>query len=388
LGTPDCPVIDTDTHLTERHDLFTSRAPAKWKERVPQVKKINGVAQWVIEGDKILGSTRASSVILPDLSKGQGWSAVQYLYEDVHPASYDVKERLRVMDETGIAAAIVYPNLLGFGGNKIPAGDPQLRVLCCQIYNDAMAEVQETSGQRMFPMALLPWWDREESIAEARRTRAMGLRGVNISADPQNQGLPDLASRHWDPLWEAVSDLGMPVNFHIGASEDQQSWFGSSPWPSQHDDVKLAIGGTTLQLANARVIANLILAGIPERFPRLRFVSVESGVGWIPYMLESLDYYASDITPEVVSQLSLKPSEYFRRQFYACFWFERKMIGAMIDVIGQDNVMFETDFPHSTCLYPNAVDYVSESLANIDPEVRRKVLSGNAAKLYSIDLAA
>ena len=90
-------------------------------------------------------------------------------------------------------------------------------MLCATIFNDAMAEFQETSGRRMFPMALLPWWDIDAAVAEVARAHALGLRGVNTNADPQNDGCPDLADRHWDPLWEACADLAMPVNFHIGA---------------------------------------------------------------------------------------------------------------------------------------------------------------------------
>jgi predicted TIM-barrel fold metal-dependent hydrolase len=297
------------------------------------------------------------------------------------------------MDELGIWAHIVYPNhgIVGFGGSglaRVP--DPELRLLCTQIYNDAMAEMQAESGDRLFPMAMTPYWDIETAVTEVVRAHTLGLKGINTSSDPQNQGCPDLGDRHWDPLWEACSDLRLPVNFHIGASETSSSWFGNSPWPSLSSDQKLALGSAMMYLTNARVLANIIYSGIPERFPDLHFVSVESGIGWLPFLLDALDYQLGETAPGAMETLSMTPSEYFRRQFHGCFWFEvhRDDLAALIDSVGADNVMFETDFPHPTCLYPDSLSVAAAGLANVDAEVRRKVLSDNAAQLYSIPLPA
>ena len=116
----------------------------------------------------------------------------------------------------------------------------------------------------------------------------------------------------------------MPINFHIGASTEANDFFTKSPWSSQSDDRKLALGSTMLFMHNAQVFANIIYSGILERYPKLNFVSVESGVGWMPFMLEALDYELDEAAPKSKSLLSMKPSDYFRRQIYACFWFEQK----------------------------------------------------------------
>ncbi|MGE0385542.1 MAG: amidohydrolase family protein [Gammaproteobacteria bacterium] len=382
---PAIRIIDVDTHLTEPHDLWTSRAPAQWKARVPQVKDIEGVPHWVFEGDQILGTTRASSVVRPDRSKGYGVRGMNFKFHEVHRASYDIGERLKFMDETGIWAQIVYPNLMGFSGLKAPGKDPKLKTLCVKIYNDAMAEFQEQSGQRIFGMALLPWWDIGEAVAEARRCKDMGIRGVNTNPNPQQQGFPELTDPQWAPLLDLCGEMDLPINFHIGASEDQLDWFGSVPWKSHPDDVKLAIGSATLHMQNASVVTNIIMSGLPERFPKTRFVSVESGVGWLPFLLEALDYYVSHEIPRDTARMyRMLPSEYFRRQFHACFWFEHKFIRDTIRALGEDNIMFESDFPHPTCLYPDAVGYVTRGLSDLEPGVLRKVLSTNAARLYSI----
>lgn len=380
------PVIDVDTHLTEPHDLWTSRAPAAWRDRVPQVKMIDGRRNWVIDGGTVLGPAMASSVVRRNGDKAIGLDFMGFEIDDVHKGCWDVKTRLEVMDQAGITAQIVYPNLLGFGGQRASQFPADIRLMSVQIYNDAMAELQETSGQRLFPMALLPWWDLAECLQEIERCKAMGLRGLNTNSDPHLTGLPDLACDYWDPLWEMCSDLSMPINFHIGASDESMSWYGSTPWPSQSDDIKLALGSATMYMTNTRFISNIIFSGVLERFPKLKFVSVESGLGWIPFILDALDYQLNETAPSALSFMTMKPSEYFRRQIYACFWFERDGLLETIRRVGEDNVMFETDFPHPTCLYPDPIGYIQEAIDALPLDVARKAMGGNAAKLYNIPL--
>ena len=137
---------------------------------------------------------------------------------------------------------------------------------------------------------------------------------------------------------------------------------------------------------NARVIGNLIYSGVPERFPDLKLVSVESGIGWLPFFLECLDHQLLETAPNELAMLSMKPSDYFRRQFYGTFWFESAMVAAAIDFLGPQSVMFETDFPHPTCLYPRDDDRLAATLAGIDPAVVKQVMQDNAAALYRIPL--
>src|SRR5580693_7953475 len=160
-------VIDADTHLTEPHDLWVKRAPARFKDRVPQVKKWGDGVAWVIDGDKSIGDKALSSCgIMSDGAKAPGLGQMRRTIEESHPGAYDLRARLRAMDEMNIWAQILYPNLLGFGGQRSVIVEPELRLACVQIYNDAMAEMQADSGQRIFPMALLPWWDIKEAVQE------------------------------------------------------------------------------------------------------------------------------------------------------------------------------------------------------------------------------
>jgi len=388
-------VIDVDTHLSEPLDLWTSRATPKYRDRVPQMRMLDGKRVWTIDGDRSMGVGSASSVIYRDGSKAAGIEFTDWQVDEVHPGCSRTRERLQFMDENGIWAQVVYPNVMGFAGQgRAPMGAPRrepvdadLRLVSTQIYNDAMAEMQAESGDRLLPMALLPWWDIDLAVAEAERCHAMGMRGVNINSEPHLNGMQDLSDEYWTPLWELCSDHGLPVNFHIGASDSTMSWYGESPWPSLRPEEKLAVGGTMMFISNAKVILNLITSGLLERFPKLNFVSVESGIGWIPFILETLDYSLVEAGAGRLDRLSMSPFEYFRRQIYATFWFEGRDSASAIRRVGVDNVMFETDFPHPVCLYPRPLEQVSKCLADLTDDERRKVLSTNAARVYRISVA-
>jgi uncharacterized protein len=381
-------VIDVDTHLTEPHDLWSKRAPARLRDRLPQVKLHEGVRSWVVDGDKVLlKGAIPSSTIKRDGSKWPGLEFINHQFEEVHPASHSARERVAMMDATGITAQILYPNILGFGGQNAVKVDDELRLACVQIFNDAMAEFQQESGERVFPMALLPWWDVKLAVREIERAKQMGLKGININSDPQTftgadgAKLADFSSEYWNPMWEACEALDLPINFHIGASEESADWIGAQGWPGLHRDLRAALGGAMLFINNGRVMGNIILSGLLDRYTKLKFVSVESGIGWVPFILEAIDYEYQEVAANQ-AKLQRKPSEYFASNFHACFWFERRDLSSMIKRVGVDNVLFETDFPHPVCLYP--VDDMDAALAGLTETEKVKVLSGNAAKLYNI----
>ena len=380
-------VVDADTHMTERHDLWTSRAPAKYKDRVPRVERIDGATQWVVERDVVLGRAGAGGVVDVNGHKGRSFEGLyEWELEQGHRAGWDLDARMELLDEIGIWAQIVFPGVVGLGGQNLGdlVTDVALRNACLEIFNDANAETQAASGDRLLPMAILPAWDIDACVREVERAKGLGLRGVNLTSDPQDLGSPDLANRAWDPVWEACAGLEMPVHFHIGASLTTMNFFGQYPWDSHDDDTRLAIGGALLFIGNARVVVNIICSGMLDRFPELKIVSVESGTGWIPFILEALDYEMDENAPQAKAALSLLPSEYFKRQIYATTWFEHRNLAALIDAVGEDNLMFETDFPHPTCLYPAPLKTAEANLRDLSVDVQRKILGENAAKLYKL----
>jgi predicted TIM-barrel fold metal-dependent hydrolase len=383
----DVRVIDADTHYTEPPELWTSRAPARYKDRVLHIEDRDGVPTWVVDGVEV-GFARGGGVVdheggkipfVESMEKGLDW---------VHPGAWDPKIRLQVMDECGIHAQVMFPSIVGLGGHTLNTAvtDEALRMLCVEIYNDAMAELQAESNVRLVPMPVMPAWDVDRCVRETERCAELGLRGINMTSDPQELGSPDLAHRAWDPLWEACAALNMPVHFHIGSSNMAMDFYGKYFWPSQDEYVKPAVGGAMLFINNARVVINTVFAGIFDRHPKLEMVSVESGVGWVPFILEAMDYELWENAPDQAKALARMPSEYFQDHWYATFWFEQNQgdVQGLIDKVGENNVLFETDFPHPTCLYPSPLESVADKMNTLRPETRRKVMGENAARLYRL----
>lgn len=381
------PVIDADTHIVEVGDLWTSRVPSALRDRVPHVEVIDGEPRWVMEGTE-LGWAFRGTVIANDGNKAE--TVVAYSewtgLDDIHAGAYSVDARLEVMDACGIHAQVVFPNNVGLGGQSVAKAttDRSLLNTCIEVYNDWSAEIMEESGGRLLPMAVMPAWDVDDCVREARRAHRLGFRGVNITADPSDQGAPDLADPVWDPLWATCEELELPVHFHIGNSETAMSFFEKYAWGTQTDGMQLAIAGTMLFIGNARSVVNIIGSGMLERHPGLQIVSVESGVGWIPFVLEALAYEIAENAPRDRAAMSLTPMEYFQRQMYATTWFEHADLANVVEKVGADRIMFETDFPHPTCLYPDPLAIAERHMADLDAATREKILGGNACRLYKI----
>jgi predicted TIM-barrel fold metal-dependent hydrolase len=381
-------IVDADSHWVEHPDLFTRLAPEEYKDRVPRVEIVDGVPTWVFDGH-VLKPFTGGAVVARDGTKSDSarvlheWTSI----DDVHVGAYDPTARLEVLDRFGIDAQVIFPNTLGLGGQDYGfIEDEGVRRLTIELYNDHQAEVQEQTRNRLLPLPLMPAWDIDLCVREAERVAALGARGVNMTSDPQDIGAPDLASEAWDPFWAVCAGRHLPVHFHIGASVTGMGFYGKYPWPSQPIDTQLAIGGTLLFVGNARVVTNLILSRVFDRHPELQVVSVESGCGWIPFILEALDYEMSENAPNDLRKMKKKPSEYFTSNFYATLWFENNFnrLRDLVDTVGEDRILFETDFPHPTCLYPDPLQAVETRFAALSEEVRLKILGANARQLYRI----
>jgi len=383
-------LIDVDSHYSEPHDLWTSRVPAKFRDDVPQVRpNASGALRWWL-GDTDLFMAGGASFVSKDGKKYPMHDpdiTRSIRYEDIHVASYDAKARLKIMDEMGIWAQIVYPNTMGFAmyaviqqvGNEAGAA-------VVSIYNDAIAEWQEQGNNRLLPMAVLPFWDIQASIKEAQRAAAMGLRGVTMAGNPHLAGLPDLGQPDWEPLYEVLQDLGMPINIHVGSTASVSADHYTVAWPSLEKRAIKPVNSVQIELNNSKFISNLCVSDVILKYPDLKWVSVESGMGWIPYVLERIDYEYRETFPDLEPVTKPSALEMFRRGIYGTFWFEHAGPHLLLDYLGADNIMWETDFPHPTCLYPNPVERTAKALAGVDPANVRKIMQDNAAKLYKIQL--
>jgi uncharacterized protein len=213
---PGVSVIDCDSHWTEPPDLWTSRAPAGLRNRMPHVVEHDGTQLWQV-GDLTLGPI-GLSVVRRDGGKQYGKLFLPHI-DQLHPAAYDARARLELLDRLGIGTQIIYPNVAGFASARfLEITDAAVRNACVEIYNDAAAELQKDSGGRLRPQAILPFWDRAATLAEMRRARALGLTGFTITDAPERIGLPDYGDASWNSFWETAVDLAAPLNFHIAAA--------------------------------------------------------------------------------------------------------------------------------------------------------------------------
>lgn len=384
----DIPIIDTDTHVVEPPDLWTSRIASKWGDLVPHVK-------W--DDDKqeeawFAGDSRMGAVGSPAMA---GWHEYPPFhprrFSDTDPTASDPVKRSRLMDGYNVRAQMLYPNVAVFNANTIASmNEPELQLLLIQAYNDYLCDFRDEAPGRFVPIAGLPFWDLEETLREIERVAALGHKGVAFTQDPAYFGLPQLTDRFWDPMWASCQEKQLPINFHI-ASGDLNLFNLGHPDNGVH--ANYAAMGVSFFMANARTIAQLVTGGICHRFPNLDFVSVESGIGWIPFALEALDWqWQNTGVHKEHPEYELLPSEYFKRQIYGCFWFERDSALHAIELLGPDNIFYETDYPHPTSMSPGPAshaqrpdDYLRDVFSGVDETSMRKILHDNAARVYHLD---
>jgi len=375
-------IIDVDTHVTEVADLWTERLPARFRDAGPRVETdTRGREWWMIGGKRTvpIGLTATAGVgDMKDSPKG---------YSDVHPGAFDADARLKYMDEMGIWAMVLYPNVGGFGAQQfLRLGDPELMLACVTAYNDWQTEWASADSRRLIPITSTPFWDIDAAVAEVRRCALLGHKGILFTGEPQSFGQPVLGDPHWDPLWAVAVECDLPVSFHIG-SGNMEGGLNKEKLKTYGRMATFAELSVNLFMNNGSQLCDLLMSGVLARFPEIKFVSVESGIGWVPFVLEALDYqFKGNRVREERPDLKLLPSEYFKRNVYACYWFEQTAPRHLIDAVGVDNILFETDFPHPTSLYGDDVHRCIETgLASCNEETKRKILWGNAKKLYSIE---
>ncbi|MHB8576114.1 MAG: amidohydrolase family protein, partial [Dehalococcoidia bacterium] len=210
-------VIDSDTHVSEPEDLWTSRVPAKWGELVPHVKADadSGKDYWYFGGERF--ATAAGPAMA-------GWREFPPSHPprlaDADPGSWNPIERLKRMDEYGIFAQVIYPNAGGFGsGRFLSLKEPELMLSCVQAYNDFLSDWCNTDARRLVPIMALPFWDVAQSAREIERCAKQGHRGILFTSEPEAFGEPSLGDPHWAPIWETAQELGLPINFHIASGD-------------------------------------------------------------------------------------------------------------------------------------------------------------------------
>src|SRR5688572_918895 len=257
-------IVDCDTHITEAPDLFTSRAPARLKDKVPRVRRVNGVDRWFV-GERDFG-TLGGNVIASDNNKLLGRLAFPTIDEG-HAGAHDTKQRLRAMDDMGVHAQICYQNSgVTQAGSLMTLGDPELALTIIKLYNDAAAERQQESGQRLFTLGHLPLWNKSAMEAEARRCIDLGLKGFVLPDTPERLKLPSFLHDYWTPFLELCAATGTPINFHLNAAIDPTAL----TWEGFAFEQTLSVVATMFSIGNAATLGNWIVSGRLDRHPKLK----------------------------------------------------------------------------------------------------------------------
>ena len=401
----DYKVIDVDTHVSEPEDLWTSRVSVKkWGDMVPHVvpyeeamaRREEGGSTWgrdYFPGERvwIFGGEPGFGVAAVAITNhNEPYPAHPLTLEDATPGAHLPEPRLAYMDEEGIHAQLIYPNVAGFGSARfLQLKEPELMLACVRAYNDFLVEWCSADAGRLIALAALPFWDVDLCVEEMQRVAKAGHRGIIWGGHTETYGLPRLADPHWEPIWQQAEDLELAVNFHIdGASARLSFWEGYAATPA----TRLTRHVPTSMLDNTGHITDMILSGVTHRHPKLNIVAVESGIGWIPFLLDMMEWNWKEQRGFAEHpDWDLTPSEYFKRQCYGCFWAEKDSARAAI-ALYPDNCLFETDFPHPVSLTPSGVegvggharDHISEHFGDLPEDVLRKILHDNAARVYHV----
>jgi predicted TIM-barrel fold metal-dependent hydrolase len=370
-----CPVISVDDHLLEPGDLFERWLPARFRDVAPRLGPgENGAPWWEVEDMRvpILMSNGASGRPMSEWGLQASRPG-----DEFRPGVWDPAARLHDMDLCGVWATLCFPSILfGFAGWRFSRlSDPELGLACVRAYNDWMLEEWcGTASDRYIPCQI-PWLsDPEVAAQEIRRNAGRGVHAVSFSENPEGLGFPNIYDRVWDPFFRACEETGTVVNLHIGSS-------GTTRLPSScsHE----AVGTALFPVSGLEALVDWTYAGVPIRFPAIKIVLSEAGISWVPMAKERLRraYRQADGIGKGWPKDAPTPVEIVDRNFYFTS-IEDPAGFQLIDLIGRDKVMVETDYPHFDSTWPQSQEMIRSELADAAPELIRKVCYENAARLY------
>jgi uncharacterized protein len=396
-------VIDGDGHVMEPPDLWATRMDAqKWGDWIPHSDAETG-RTWV--GGELRNAGATGMARLAESAGMTLEGLLGYLEKNTESlgraGGHDPQARLVDMDRVGIDAAVLYPSSAMFFGPADPIKalhNPEFVLDCQRAYNDWLVDYCSADSGRLFGVGAVPLQAIELAVTEAERIRDIGLRGVFIRPSAYVDELP-LNHRVYDPFWEACQDLDLPVSLHPGVHIDVPGACVKFGLVRHDQDLMVTNLGLSPEFGGSgfgQAIGNpvdmivsmgrLIMGGVCERFPRLRFIFLESGGGWCATQLQRMDEQIEEF-PIEGRFLSMAPSAYFRRQCYVSFDPEEWNLAASAQWIGPDRILWASDYPHPE-YRDEVVDELLESLAPLPRDDQRRILSANEIDAYRLPAVA
>ena len=306
---------------------------------------------------------------LPIQSQDRPWEAAGRAGE------HDSVERLKDMDTDGVEAEVLYSDVeAGVSFNDMPGG---ARRAAFQAFNDAALEFASRDPKRLLIVYLVPIVDIDEAVGEVERLARSDARAFMLPLYPVDLGLPPYFDRHYDRVWGAIQESGIPISQHVGAN--------AALWEILRYDTTPAKGifQSLPPIFMSEVLANWIVGGVFERFPKLRVVLVEAGLGWIPFFLERLDTMKTRHGWDHYRMLRELPSFYFKRNMMATF--EEDTYGvSQRHRLGVENLMWATDYPHPDSTWPHSQQVLDTHFRGVPVDEARLMIGGNAARVYRL----
>jgi predicted TIM-barrel fold metal-dependent hydrolase len=392
MGVP--RIISVDDHVIEPPNVWYDRLPRRDRDRGPRVVRDTHTVEW-IEGNQVFRRGGDGHAIdfwqYEDLSwchqmlnaaagyPPEQWWMGPISFDQMRPGCYEPEARLADMDVNGVEASLCFPTFPRFCGQMFAERrDRALALACVEAYNDWMVEEWAGgSGGRLIPLCIVPLWDPVLAAAEVRRNAARGVHAVAFTELPTHLGLPSIhqPDRPWDNLFAACNETSTVVCMHIGSG----SWF-----PTTSSDAPPAVTATLVFMPSAMALTDWLFSGVLERFGDLRISLSEGQLGWMPYILERADslWHKGEVWDPPSGRLPRPPSSYMS-QVFGCFYDDQFGVRSR-DVIGIDQITFETDYPHMDSTWPNTLQSIEPLRRELTEDELDKVLRANAARMLSL----
>jgi predicted TIM-barrel fold metal-dependent hydrolase len=366
-------LISADDHVNPPPTIYAERLPSSLRGRAPKVEQRGDREVVVFEGaERPFGALEgAAGVDASDLK------VLARTKEEGRKGGWDPHARIEDMDFDGVRAQVVFGSGSG-GGVAIRCADRALRREMMRAYNDWLAEFCSPYPDRLIGIAEIPVYDLDFAIEEVRRCAELGLRGVLLPAIPAYPESPAEDKPYTDPgyerLWAELAAARMPIHFHLG----------TRPITRELDrDIMINIAVNKASMSEP--LASFIFSGALQRHPDLKLVSVESGIGWMAFFVPWMDNVWEKHRHHTRSPLTERPSFYFHRQVFGTFIDDPVGVRNR-DVIGVDNILWSSDYPHVNSSWPSSREYVERHFCEVPDDERRKMVCENTARLYDIPI--